>query len=84
MLVGTSGSEGGTITGSGKLGVVVGVAAGGVGAVVVGAATGGGGGGGVTGKRTSWTVSVEVVAASSMYAELFLLNAPNGASGGRS
>ena len=91
-----SGVEVGMITGSGSSGVVVGVSAGGggvTGVVLVGVVVGvigtgvGVGTGGVTGKFTScigvWS-SVEVDAASSMYAELFFEKLPNGACAGRS
>ena len=73
-------SAGGGVTGAVVVGVVVGVTDMGNGA---------GGGGGVTGKFTScigvcvWS-SVEVDAASSMYAELFFEKLPKGACAERS
>jgi len=88
-----SGVEEGTITGSGSVGVVVGVSTGGggvTGGVLVGVVVGvigTGVGGRVTGRCTCcigvWS-SVEVEAASSMYAELFLEKLPKGACAERS
>jgi hypothetical protein len=91
---GIKGTDGGTMTGSGKVGSVVVLTMGVVedvvgvevdaGGVVVGTAMGEGGIGNCSCIGVSGSCVVEVEAANSMYAELFTLKLPYGASDGRS